>query len=408
MVWAGGPAANAAQETLASVKEFPRNFLPEKIDLTNWIQVEPYYQNLLKQEINSTKALEKWLLDWSELDACLLEELMRFTKSSSSNSSELNMQRQYHTFIDASPDKVWLCEQNLRSKYLDCPYRSLLDAKRYVMLNRSIVINQKFSKNDKTIVLMSEDYSLRQEYDKISSGIRIDFDGRQRTLAEASLLLESSSRYLRQEIWLKLNARWQVLREPLNKIFDRMVELRTQVAQNAGFDNYLEYIFLCNKRIDYTKEDCRQLYKSVENCVAPAVRRLITNKKNALKIEHLLPWDQHVDIKKRPPLRPFPTAQALKDGVARIFKQLDPLLAEHFAEFDWRGNIDLDNYCNKEIGAYSFDYPDIRQPHIAVKTIGASSDFNALLHESGHAFHSMCFRNEPLFFLQVFEYRSVV
>ena len=57
----------------------PRTFVPQNLDLGDWPQIAPLFDQL---EIRATQAesavkLERWLLDWSELSAALDEESSR-------------------------------------------------------------------------------------------------------------------------------------------------------------------------------------------------------------------------------------------------------------------------------------------------------------------------------------------
>jgi oligoendopeptidase F len=52
-----------------------RRFLPEKIKVSSWEIIEPYFNQLLVRKIDSAGELESWLKDKSELDAFLSEDL---------------------------------------------------------------------------------------------------------------------------------------------------------------------------------------------------------------------------------------------------------------------------------------------------------------------------------------------
>ena len=52
-------------DTLAAHR--PRRFVPQQIDLGDWGQIEPLFDQLETRASNSNAAadLERWLLDWS-------------------------------------------------------------------------------------------------------------------------------------------------------------------------------------------------------------------------------------------------------------------------------------------------------------------------------------------------------
>ena len=57
----------------------PRAFVPQAIDLGDWPQIAPLFDHLENRapQIKSAAELERWLLDWSELNAALDEEASR-------------------------------------------------------------------------------------------------------------------------------------------------------------------------------------------------------------------------------------------------------------------------------------------------------------------------------------------
>src|ERR1700737_2404362 len=52
----------------ADLKKPERHFLPEGFVLTDWKNLEPWFQDLERRPLETRPALEKWLLDMSELE----------------------------------------------------------------------------------------------------------------------------------------------------------------------------------------------------------------------------------------------------------------------------------------------------------------------------------------------------
>ena len=53
----------------------PRRYLPEDFRVTDWAALEPFFQELQHRELADAAALERWLLDRSELESVLSEDL---------------------------------------------------------------------------------------------------------------------------------------------------------------------------------------------------------------------------------------------------------------------------------------------------------------------------------------------
>ena len=77
-----------------------RRFFPQNLPVNSWEVVEPLYKELQQRELSSLKVLENWLLDRSELEAVLSEELgWRYILSSCDTSNE-EYQKRYNFFIE--------------------------------------------------------------------------------------------------------------------------------------------------------------------------------------------------------------------------------------------------------------------------------------------------------------------
>ena len=127
-------------------------------------------------------------------------------------------------------------------------------------------------------------------------------------------------------------------RGELAGLFDRLYALRQQVARNAGFANYRDYVFPAKFRFDYTPADCERFHEAVEQTVAPAVER-------------------DAGVRRRPagprrapavgsgggsrtaaaPLRPFDDGGRIRRRRARdVFERVDPALGRRVPDHDRR------------------------------------------------------------------------
>lgn len=384
--------------------EFPRAFVPEKIDLGDWAQIEPLYQSLLDRKIESAQELEKWLLDRSELYSCVSEEGERRYVSMTCHTDNPDLEKKYLFFVEQIEPKIKPFEQKLNQKYYDCEFRSKLDKKRFEVFDRNIAAEIELFR-EKNIPLETEDDVLRQNYQKINGAMSATMDGQEKTIPQLEVILEETHRARRQEAWEKIVNRRLRDQYAMNDLYDKMVKIRDEIAHNAGYDNYRDYAFKDNKRFDYTPQDCERFHTAIEKWVVPLSRKLAKLRWKALNIApfSLRPWDMEVDPKGRAPLAPFKSADELKSGVRTILTKINPNLATIFDSMNQQGNLDLDSRKGKAPGGYCADFMEARQPFIFMNAAGLFDDVNTLLHESGHATHSYVSRMEPLY-----EYRMNV
>jgi oligoendopeptidase F len=129
----------------------------------------------------------------------------------------------------------------------------------------------------------------------------------------------------------------------------------------------------------------------------PAVRELQAERRRQLGLERLRPWDLAVDPLNRPPLRPFERVEEMVARTEKIFEQLDGELAAGFRQMQRLQLLDLGNRKGKAPGGYQSALPEARVPFIFMNAIGIQRDVETILHESGHAFHSLATREEDLY-----------
>ena len=59
------------------------------------------------------------------------------------------------------------------------------------------------------------------------------------------------------------------IRQGLDALWDEMFQLRQQVAKNAGFEDFRDYIFKAKMR-DYGPDECFEFHDRVESEVVPS------------------------------------------------------------------------------------------------------------------------------------------
>src|SRR5262249_20988907 len=165
---------------------------------------------------------------------------------------------------------------------------------------------------------------------------------------------------------------------------------------NAGFATYTPFRFLELGRFDYTPATCREFHRAVEQSVVPAMRELDAARAQQLRLDTLRPWDLEVDPSGRPPHRPFATQPELESICRRVFASVDPRFADEFDVLVGQRLLDLMSRKGKAPGGYQFQLEDVRLPFIFANGVGVHQDVQTLLHEGGHAFHSLLCRHHDL------------
>jgi len=239
------------------------------------------------------------------------------------------------------------------------------------------------------VELQAEEAAHGQAYGEITGALRIDLDGRQLTYPEAVALLEETDRDLRERVFRAIDAGRAPDRPKLDELFEKLLALRQRIAKNAGAATYRDHAWRSLHRHEYTPEDTLTMHESVEAEVVPRLRELVARRAERLGLERLRPWDLDVDVSSRPPLKPFETAAGLVSGTKRMLAALDPELAQRFELLEG-GWMNLEPSPNKVPGlGYQSYFPRSRRPYIYYSVVGTNDDLLTMIHEAGHAFHTI-------------------
>lgn len=376
-------------------KEFPRQFLAADLDLGSWQSLQPYFEKLRNEPVGKVEQLEHWLLRLSELSAAIGQESsLRYIRMTCDTENPELEADYLHYVQDVLPrSEPWFFE--LSKKFLDSAAIAELPADRYEVFIRSRR-NEVELYREENIPLQTEDETLSQQYQKACGEQTVEFEGQERTIPQLTKHLEETDRERRRAAWNAAVSRQLADREKMESFYDRMLELRHQMAVNAGFDNFVEYQFRRLGRFDYSPEDCEQFHTAVEKVIRPIRTKLLERRKQQMGLDSLCPWDLQVDAQGRPPLRPYESADALISGTDKIFDAVNPSFSRDFKVLRTNQLLDLESRKGKAPGGYQSTLDEARLPFIFMNATGRNQDVFTLLHEGGHAFHALAYRMEPL------------
>src|SRR5687768_12657107 len=150
----------------AFAKTYPRRFVPAIADMGEWAQIEPLFDALDLQPLDTVKQLEQWLLDSSELSACISEESSRRHVAMTCQTDDPVKERAYLYFIEEIGPRCKPRWHRLREKYAASPARAQLPKSRYTVYDRSMV-NAVQIYREENVPLQTEDDKLDQQYQKL-------------------------------------------------------------------------------------------------------------------------------------------------------------------------------------------------------------------------------------------------
>ncbi len=362
-------------------------FLPKGFSYSTWAELLPYFEELKNREITNLTALQNWLIDKSELEAFLQEDLgWRYIKQTCDTNSE-EKRNSLHFFIQEIEPHTANFTNLFNKKLLNSPFLNELSIDKYGVYIRGIKKEVEIFREE-NIPLFTEIQTLANEYGQIMGGLSVEVDGKVLTFQQAANYLKLPDREKRKEVYLKINNSRIAEKERLEDLFDKLIKLRHQVAQNAGYANFRYYMFDALGRFDYTSQQCLDFHKSVEQLIVPIVEKYETTRKEKLGYERLYLWDMDVDADNLPALKPYETGEDLIIKTIDCFNDVDPSFGKVIEIMQQKGHLDLDSRLGKAPGGYNYPLYLSGLPFIFMNSAGNIRDMVTMMHEGGHAIHS--------------------
>jgi oligoendopeptidase F len=373
-----------------------RKFVPENFAVTSWEVLKPYFDELLLKNINSVHELKKWFLDRSELEAVIAEDMAwRYIRMTcyTENKDYLNA---YQDFVQNIQPQIAPVADQLNKKAADSKYlNDLASVEGYDILIRNLKKEIEIFREE-NVPLFTEITTESQKYAQISGAMTLNIDGKEMTLQQASVLLMSTDRKKREEVYYKITERRLKDKDQLDEIFTRLVKLRHQVAVNAGFKNFRDYMFKALGRFDYTPQDCFNFHQAIAHEVVPLLNDFANERKAHLNVDQLRPWDKAVDPEGREALKPFTTPKELTEKTIQVFQKLDEYLGQCILIMKTMGHLDLESRIGKAPGGYNYPLAEIGVPFIFMNATSTLRDMVTIMHEGGHAVHNFLTRDLEL------------
>jgi len=363
-----------------------RTYIPAALEM-HWEQLEPFFKELQERPINSETELEQWLKDRSELEAAIEEDFAwRYIRMTCDTTSEELLQ-QFQYFATEIEPKIAPISNELNKKLIESPFTEQLDQKKYFVYLRGIRKALELFREE-NIPLQTQIQVEQQQYQSITGAMSVTIDGQEYTLEQASVFLKDQDRSLREKTWKAITERRLQDKEKLNTLFNSLRKLRHQVAVNAGFENFRDYMFQALGRFDYTPHDCYKFHEAIEKEVVPILQEHAHERQRKLNLDQLRPWDMDVDTSGKPALKPFQNGQELVDKSISCFHSLDPYLGQRLEIMKANGLFDVESRKGKAPGGYNYPLAESGAPFIFMNSANTFRDLTTMVHEGGHAVHT--------------------
>ena len=271
---------------------------PEALAKARWEDIAPYFDELAELPLDRG-TMEAWLRSWSALEELVTEAAAQAMIAYSIDTSDPDKEADHLRFSTEVMPRMEERSVELARRLVESGYSPPELATTLARFRTSIEIFR-----EANVPLFAELEELSARYQRITGSMTVMWEGQERPLPQLQPFLKSADRSVRERAFRASTGPYLEQRGDLAALFDRMYALRQQVARNAGFANFRDYVFPAKFRFDYTPADCERFHEAVERTAAPAVERMLAVRRGRLGLDALRPWDLAVDPYRSGPAPP--------------------------------------------------------------------------------------------------------
>ena len=181
-----------------------RHFLAEDFKVSSWEQIKPLFDNLLEREIASVDDLKKWFLDRSELESVLSEDLAWRYINMTCYTDNDQYRTRYQDFIENIQPQIAPVADQLNKKAAASPSLDTLSKQQgYDLMIRNLKKEIEIFR-EQNVPLFTEMSTESQKFAQINGAMSVEIDGKEMTLQQASVLLQSTDRSKREDVYTRI------------------------------------------------------------------------------------------------------------------------------------------------------------------------------------------------------------
>lgn len=347
-----------------------------------WDDIEPWYQELAATSL-APETVQPWLAQWSRLSALMDEAMTWLDIACTQDTTDDERTRRKQRFADTIYRPAQPHEQRLKERLL----ASGLEPDGFATPLRNLRAEAALFR-EANLPLLQEEQTLIDDYARLGGAQTVTWDGEEVGVAAVRrVVVHEPQRPRREMAWRAMTERQLADREALQALWVKGLQVRQQIARNAGCASYRDYRWQQLFRFDYTPGDCQAFHAAVERVVVPASRHLWERRRQALGVDTVRPWDAGVDPRGGTTPQVFSDGAATLQRCALVFGCIDPHLRDYFTTMLREQLCDLDPRPGKARMGYNRHLEARRRPFIFGDVQTIEDVVSTVFHEAGHAFH---------------------
>ncbi|MFC7371646.1 M3 family oligoendopeptidase [Fictibacillus iocasae] len=239
--------------------------------------------------------------------------------------------------------------------------------------------------SDEVLEDLKLENKLTSEYVNLVASAKIEFDGRELTLAQFAPYMQSEKRETRHQAYLAGGAFFSSHEERFDEIYDKLVKLRTNIAHKLGYKSYVQLGYDRMSRTDYNAADVKVFRDQVRDVIVPLCTELKNKQHERIGTPEFYYYDETFEFPDGNP-KPQGDVDWIVERAQSVFQELSDETGRFFAFMTENELMDLHSKKGKAAGGYCTYFSTYQSPFIFTNFNGSDNDIRVLLHEIGHAY----------------------
>jgi M3 family oligoendopeptidase len=294
-------------------------------------------------------------------------------------------------YWDAASPQIQELYQAFVLALLESPFRKEMEAEWGSLMFVNAEMELKTFKPE-IIPLLQDENALSSQYDKIIAQAQIEFDGKSLTLAQIRPYCENPDRAVRKSATEAIAGWYSTKTAEIDEIFDKLVKIRTQIARELGFDNFIPLGYLRMQRNCYDQDMVARFREGVAGHIVPVVTGLKEAQAARIGVGSIKVYDQSFEYTDGNAM-PIGTPDDIFAHGRKMYHVLSPETAEFIDFMMDNGLFDVLTRPGKSAGGYCASLPKYKSPFIFANFNGTAGDIDVFTHEAGHALASYAARD---------------
>ena len=286
-------------------------------------------------------------------------------------------------------------ELDFKEAIYDSPYKEDVEARIGPEYFKQIEIKRK-TVSEEVIPLRQKERELIDEYDEILFESRKTVDGKECSFMELQDLFYNEDRSIRKAAFKAFSEILSENEDALERIWDELVKVRTQIANKLGYDSYVPVGYLERERLDYGREDVARFREQVVSEIVPLCNKLYEAQAKRLGIEKVMAYDENF-VFSDGNAKPLGDPEYMMQQVVGVLREMSPETDEFITFLLKHELIDYKPRPEKAFREFYTLLPYHKAPFMFEHFNGGAEDVQSISEGLGHAFASYrASRRQPL------------